>query len=99
MKEDIKSILGVQERDLERDRVHAELAAVADKNSARKGEIQSDKTALEDAKKETTQLQMAKKQKELDLDNQENAFRKHSTELNAVKTNEAYKALLVEIEK
>src|ERR1019366_6536341 len=45
------------------------------------------------------QLQLAKKQKDLDLDAQEASIRKHSTELNAVKTNEAYRALMGEIEK
>jgi predicted nucleic acid-binding Zn-ribbon protein len=99
MKEDIKALLSVQERDLDLDRLRTELAAVPGKISGLKGEIQAAKTALEDAKKEMTQLQLQKKQKELDLDSQESAVRKHSTELNSVKTNEAYKALLGEIEK
>jgi predicted nucleic acid-binding Zn-ribbon protein len=99
MKEDIKALLSVQERDLDLDHLRAELAAVPGKISGLKGEIQAAKTALEDAKKELTQLQLQKKQKELDLDSQEGAVRKHSTELNSVKTNEAYKALLGEIEK
>jgi predicted nucleic acid-binding Zn-ribbon protein len=99
MKEEIKSLLGLQERDLELDRLRAELAAIPGKIAAIKAEISAAKTALEEAKKELTQLQMAKKQKELDLDGQESAIRKHSTELNAVKTNDAYRALLGEIEK
>ena len=99
MKDTIKLLLGLQERDLELDRLRSELSAVPAKISGLKAEIQTAKTALEDAKKEMTQLQLAKKQKELDLDSQESAIRKHSTELNAVKTNEAYRALLGEIEK
>ena len=99
MKDTIKLLLGLQEKDLELDRVRAELAAIPAKISGLKGEIQSAKTALEDAKKELTTLQMAKKQKELDLDAQESAVRKHSNELNSVKTNEAYRALVGEIEK
>ncbi len=99
MKDAIKSLLSLQERDLELDRLRGEIAAIPGKIAGLKGEIQSAKTALEDAKKEMIQLQMTKKQKELDLDAQESAVRKHSTELNAVKTNEAYKALLGEIEK
>jgi len=99
MKEEIKQLLSVQERDLELDRFRAELAAIPAKVAALKKEIQTAKTALEDAKKEMTTLQMAKKQKELDLDSQESSVRKHSTELNSVKTNEAYRALMGEIEK
>jgi predicted nucleic acid-binding Zn-ribbon protein len=99
MKDAIKLLLALQERDLDLDRLSAELAAVPGKIAATKAEIEASKKALEDAKKEVTALQMAKKQKELDLDSQETAIRKHSTELNAVKTNEAYRALLGEIEK
>ena len=94
MKDEIKALLSVQERDLELDRLSGELAAVPKKISEIKKSIDDAKKALEEAKKEVTQLQLAKKQKELDLDGQESAVRKHSTELNAVKTNEAYKALV-----
>ncbi len=99
MNDTIKSLLSLQDRDLELDRLRADLAAIPAKISKLKADIQAAKTALEEAKKEMTQLQMAKKQKELDLDTQEGAIRKHSTELNAVKTNDAYRALLGEIEK
>jgi len=99
MKETIKLLLSLQDRDLELDRVRAELAAIPAKISGLKADIQSAKKALEDAKKDLTTLQMAKKQKELDLDAQEASVRKHSTELNSVKTNEAYRALMGEIEK
>ena len=99
MKDAIKSLLSLQERDLELDRVQAELSAVPGKIAGIKASIDAAKKALEDAKKEVTALQMLKKQKELDLETQEGSIRKHSTELNAVKTNEAYRALLGEIEK
>jgi len=99
MKDEIKSLLSVQERDLELDRLSGELTAVPKKIAEIKASIDGAKKALEEAKKEVTQLQLTKKQKELDLDGQESAIRKHSTELNSVKTNEAYKALMGEIEK
>jgi len=99
MKDMIKSLLSLQERDLELDRWRGEHLAIPAKISGLKSDIQAAKTALEDAKKDMMQLQLAKKQKELDLDAQEAAIRKHSTELNAVKTNDAYRALLGEIEK
>jgi predicted nucleic acid-binding Zn-ribbon protein len=99
MKDAIKSLLSLQERDLDLDRLSAELAAAPKRIAEIKASIEGAIKDLEDAKKETTQLQMAKKQKDLDLETQESAIRKHSTELNAVKTNEAYRALLGEIEK
>ena len=99
MKESINLLLSLQERDLELDRLNAELASVPGKISEIKTGITSAKAALEEAKKEVTTLQLAKKQKEIDLETQETSIRKHSTELNAVKTNEAYRALLGEIEK
>jgi predicted nucleic acid-binding Zn-ribbon protein len=99
MNESIKQLLALQERDLDLDRLQGELAAIPAKIAALKGQIQANKTGLENAKKELTQLQLARKQQELDLEAQETAIRKHSTELNAVKTNEAYRALLGEIEK
>jgi predicted nucleic acid-binding Zn-ribbon protein len=99
MKDMIKSLLSIQDRDLEMDRLRSELSSIPKKIAKLKTDIQSNKTALEDAKKEVIQLQMLKKQKELDLEGQEASIRKHSTELNAVKTNEAYRALLGEIDK
>src|SRR5882724_1227838 len=99
MNDTIKTLLSLQDRDLELDKLRAEQAAIPGKIAKVEGEIQAAKKALEDAKKEMTDLQLAKKQQELDLDAQETAVRKHSTELNSVKTNEAYRALLGEIDK
>lgn len=99
MNDSIKQLLSLQERDLELDRLRAEMAAIPGKIEALKTEIQTAKTALENAKKELTQLQLTRKQKELDLETQEGAIRKHSMELNAIKSNDAYRALLGEIEK
>lgn len=99
MKQQIKLLLALQERDLEMDRWRGELAAIPATIVGLKSEIQAAKAALEGAKKEMTQLQLAKKQKELDLEGQESSIRKHATDLNAVKTNEAYRALMGEIDK
>lgn len=81
------------------DALHAELDQIPKRIAAIKADIQAAKAALEAAKKDLTQLQLAKKQKELDLESQEASIRKHAGELNAVKTNEAYKALLGEMDK
>lgn len=99
MNDSIKQLLDLQEKDSELDRLRHDAALLPAKVTALKGDIQQNKTALEAAKKDLTALQLLKKQKDLDLDAREAAVRKHSGDLNAVKTNEAYKALLGEIEK
>ncbi len=99
MNESIKSLLAVQERDLELDKLRAEVTAIPGKITGLKKQIQDSKTAFENSKKELTQFQLSKKQLDLDLDQQESAIRKHSNELNAVKTNDAYRALMGEIDK
>jgi len=99
MNESIAQLLKVQEQDSEYDRLRAESAAIPKKVTALKNEIQANKTALETAKKDLLQFQLTKKQKDLDLETREGAIRKHTGELNAVKTNEAYRALMGEIDK
>lgn len=99
MNDSIKQLLNVQAHDADYDRLRGEAAAIPAKIMALKNEIQANKAALEAAKKDLTQFQLTKKQKDIDLETREGAIRKHSGELNAVKTNEAYKALMGEIEK
>ena len=67
MKDAIKTLLALQDRDLELDRLNAELRTVPGK-IAEINRIEGAKKALEDAKKELTALQMVRKQKELDLE-------------------------------
>ena len=99
MKDTIKLLLNFQDRDLEVDRLKTELAAIPGKITVLKNDMAAARKALEDAKKDLTALQLVKKQKELDLETQETAVRKHSAELNSIKTNEAYRALVGEIDK
>jgi predicted nucleic acid-binding Zn-ribbon protein len=99
MNESIKQLLALQQRDLELDKVRADLASIPAKISGLKTKIETNKSELEAAKKDLNQLQVLKKQKDLDLESREAAIRKHTGELNAVKSNDAYKALLGEIEK
>jgi uncharacterized protein len=99
MNANIQQLLALQAKDVELDRLHSELASIPAKIGAIKTKIQDSKTALENSKRDLIQLQLTKKQRDLDLETQESAIRKHSTELNAVKTNDAYRALMGEIEK
>ena len=99
MNDQLKQVIALQDRDLELDKLRAEAAAIPAKMNELKKQIQDLKSSLENSKRELTQLQLAKKQKDLDLDAQETAIRKHSTDLNAVKSNDAYRTLLGEIDK
>ncbi|OGR91715.1 MAG: hypothetical protein A2992_08415 [Elusimicrobia bacterium RIFCSPLOWO2_01_FULL_59_12] len=99
MQEAVKQLLSLQERDLELDRLQGELAAIPKEIAAINKRIEAERAALEDSKKELTQLQMQRKEKEVDLSAKEDAVRKHTAELNAIKSNDAYRAMLGEIEK
>jgi len=99
MNDIIKLVLALQAKDLDLDRLELEIAGIPGKISAIQKEIQSQKAALEGAKKDLQQFQVTKKQRELDLEAQEASVRKHAGELNSVKTNEAYRALMGEIDK
>lgn len=99
MNDAIKQLLTLQERDLQLDKLQADLAAIPGGIEGLKKQIAGNKAALEASKKELTQLQLVKKEREVDLEAKEGVIRKHAGELNAVKTNEAYRALLGEIDK
>lgn len=57
-----------------------------------------EKEQIESAKKDITNNIILKKGKEVEIASIEEKIKKHNMELNAVKTNDAYKALLTEIE-
>lgn len=65
----------------------------------KKKELEDKKAEAEVQKKNYTALNILKKEKEALLDAKEKAIGKHSSELNSAKSNDVYKALLLEIEK
>lgn len=64
-----------------------------------KKNLREKKSEIEAKKKNFGKLNSLKKEKEAELDSKNKAIDKYSAELNAVKSNDAYKALLLEIEK
>ncbi|MCL2334490.1 MAG: C4-type zinc ribbon domain-containing protein [Endomicrobia bacterium] len=62
-------------------------------------EFDGAKAVADEAKKKFLELNVLKKEKEALLDSKEKAIGKYSMELNSVKSNDAYKAMLLEIEK
>jgi predicted nucleic acid-binding Zn-ribbon protein len=99
MQDAIKQMLTLQAQDVELDRLQAELAAVPRAIAAIKKQMDAEKAALEDSKKDLVQVQMKRKEKEVDLGAKEESVRKHTAELNSIKSNDAYRAMMGEIEK
>jgi predicted nucleic acid-binding Zn-ribbon protein len=99
MHEGIKQLLALQDRDLELDRLQAEITAVPKEIANIKKQMAAEKAALEDSKIELTHVQTERKEKEAELASKEDAVRKHTTELNTIKSNDAYRSMLGEIEK
>lgn len=61
--------------------------------------LEANQTHLQTLKAATKQTQVAHKEKELELADQEAKVRKHQQELNRIKSNAAFKALLLEIDR
>jgi predicted nucleic acid-binding Zn-ribbon protein len=88
----------LQAKDLVLDSLAAQKNEIPSEIASLKGEIEAAKSALKEARAKTLDCEKRKKEKELELAAKEEAIRKHSVELNQVKTNEAFKALQSEIE-
>lgn len=97
-KEDFAKLVKLQEHDKLLDGLRAEVAKIPEEIEALRAEVSGDKEKLAAAKKNTQELQVQKKSKETDMGQKEENIKKHQGALNAVKTNEAFKALLKEIE-
>jgi predicted nucleic acid-binding Zn-ribbon protein len=98
IKEIIKLLIALQEKDTELDQARGQTSDIPQKIAEKNAEITALRNEVEAKKKNLSQLQLKKKEKELELSTKEGEIKKHSTELNAVKTNDAYRALMIEIE-
>lgn len=98
MQDDLKQLIQLQELDQTLDQLRLALKKIPLRIEEIKAQIKQIQQQFEDKKKRFLSLQVARKNKEMELASQEEKIRKHETELNAVKSNEAYKALLTEIE-
>src|SRR5207248_1308141 len=85
VQESIKLLLGLQDRDLEIDRLQAELTSIPKEIAKIEKQIEAEKAALEASKKDLTQAQIQRKEKENELASKEEAVRKHTSELNLLK--------------
>jgi len=99
LKQDLELLYNLQDYDIKIAALKNNIAGIPVLISAKKQEVESKKSETEAKKKNFVDLNSAKKEKEALLDSKEKAIAKHSVELNTVKSNDTYKALLLEIEK
>ena len=98
-KESLQSLVALQEKDSVLDSIQKEIDAVPPRIAALKADLEGEKRHMDAAKARIMELEKKKKAKELDVAAKDEAARKHAGQLNELKSNDAYKAMQVEIEK
>ena len=92
--------IGKRDTAVARDVMLEHIAAIANATSLPvNADLENEKRHMNEAKAKILELEKKKKSKELDAAAQEEAARKHSGQLNDLKSNDAYKAMQAEIEK
>lgn len=94
----IKQLIQLQDKDKILDDLRSQLEAVPGRIQAMRDALEEKKSLLSAEKETLTTFQVTKKEKELELTGKEDLLRKHQTTLNQIKSNDAFKALLSEIE-
>lgn len=90
-------LLALQKIDGDADELQAQDAAFDPQLKKMAADIEAVRKRAKDSKAHLISLQSQKKQLDLDIDAKEKLVAKHQAELSAVKSNDAYKALLNEI--
>jgi len=98
-KEALQALVALQLKDKHLDSIQHEIDAVPPRIASLKADLENEKRHMNEAKAKIVDLEKKKKTKELDVAQQEEAARKHSSQLNELKSNDAYKAMQAEIEK
>jgi len=98
MSGDLAFILELQKHDSALDEMVENVNALAEKIKANNDQISSLKNRLTSAKDTLKALQAKKKAWELEASSKEELIQKHQKELNSLKSNDAYKAMLGEID-
>ena len=98
-KESLQALVALQQKDKHLDSIQKEIDAVPPRIAAVKADLEGEKRHMDAAKAKIIDLEKKKKSKELDVAAQEEAARKHSSQLNELKSNDAYKAMQIEIDK
>jgi predicted nucleic acid-binding Zn-ribbon protein len=96
-KEALRALVALQEKDKVLDAIQKEIDAVPPRIAAVQSDLANEKKRMDAAKAKTLELEKKKKSKELDVAAKEEAARKHTAQLNDLKSNEAYKTMQAEI--
>jgi uncharacterized protein len=95
----MRALVALQDKDKVLDAIQKEIDAVPPRIAAVQADLANEKKRMDAAKAKTLELEKKKKTKELDVAAKEEAARKHTGQLNELKSNDAYKAMQAEIEK
>lgn len=98
LNEKIKLLIQLQELDGRLDGLSQSRARLSPQREGLRAEVKALQTRFDDTKKALTQAQVTKKSLELDIEAKDQVVRKSTGELNSVKSNDAYKALLTQME-
>lgn len=90
-------LIALQKQDDELDKIKATMDRIPPMVQNLKDAMESEKAKGADAKARVVTLEKKKKEKELEMAKHEEDAKKHASQLNSVKTNDAYKALQTEI--
>jgi predicted nucleic acid-binding Zn-ribbon protein len=99
LKDALKLLLALQDYDIEISKLNKAIANVDLLTEQENLKLTQAKQKLDEQKKAYVDINSLAKEKEADLTKKEESINKHTSELNLVKSNDAYKALLAEIEK
>ena len=98
MNDELKNLLDLQEIDLGIETLKKELELIPAQIEAHHARIREAQASCEALKQKLTQNQLDRKNKELDAANQDEKIAKHEKDLNSLKSNDAYKTMLGEID-
>jgi predicted nucleic acid-binding Zn-ribbon protein len=98
-KDGLRALVALQDKEKVLDAIQKEIDTVPPRIDAVKNDLANEKKRMDAAKAKTLELEKKKKSKELDVAAKVEAARKHTGQLNELKSNDAYKAMQVEIDK
>jgi hypothetical protein len=95
----MRALVALQDKDKVLDAIQKDIDSVPPRIAAVQADLANEKKRMDAAKAKTLEFEKKKKTKELDVAQKEEAARKHTGQLNELKSNDAYKAMQIEIEK
>lgn len=98
MDEQIHFLVEIQRLDSKIDQLRGEKEEIPRRLRAFRGRVEEKKKELDKLHRELKELHTLRKERELDLEEKGASVKKYQSQLYEVKTNEAYKSLLLEIE-